>query len=225
MRSRFVRTLVGAFELGFRPWMRRRLSAVCISPPPFSLPAGPLILAANHVSWWDGFVLRELQRRLRPGAPLFTLVAAPELARHRALSLMGGVGIDGRSPGSVSAALRSLSRAVERRPDSVIAFFPQGRIWPSWRRPLGFHPGVELFARRLGAAVVPVGIHAEPLNRVAPTFFVSAGEAASGACAGEIERRVTAELDVILRFLAEQGEEAAAAWPPRAEPLPRAAAR
>ena len=214
MKSRFSRPAVAAFELFFRPWMRRRVHAVRIAFAARPATGRPLLLAANHVSWWDGFVLREVQRALRPGAPMYTVMSSAELARFPYFRLMGVVGVDPASPGSVARALAFLRARLRERPESTVVFFPQGRIWPSHRRPLGFRRGVEVFARRLSAHVLPVGIHAEPLNTVAPTFFVSVGEGVDGhTSAAELERRVEAELDAVLGFLAEHGEEAGNAWP------------
>jgi 1-acyl-sn-glycerol-3-phosphate acyltransferase len=229
MNSRFSPAAVGAFELLFRRWMRRRVRAVRITGLPASLPpARPLLLAANHVSWWDGFVLREVQRALRPGAPLYTLMSSAELERLPFFRLLGVVGIDGGSPGTLASALRFLRERLRERPDSVIVLFPQGRIWPSHRRPLGFRPGVELFARRLGPVVVPVGVHAEPLNAASPTYFASVGEPCAAAPeASGLERSVEAQLDAVLAFLAEHGEDAPRHWPaphwhlaPARDPVP-----
>ena len=215
MGSRFSPAAVGAFELLFRPWMRRRVHAVRVAGLPVGLPpARPLLLAANHVSWWDGFILREVQRALRPGAPLYTVMSRTELARLPFFRRLGVVGIDPSSRGSVLGALRCLEVRVRERPDAVVVFFPQGRIWPSFRRPLGFQRGVELFARRLSSVVLPVGVHAEPLNTVAPTFFVSVGEPLEWAPGvEELERRVEAELDAVLGFVSTHGEEAPRGWP------------
>jgi len=220
MDSRFSRGAVWAFEAPFRPWMRRRVHAVRVAGLPLRIPPSrPLLLAANHASWWDGFVLREVQRILRPEAPLYTLMSASELRRHPYFRRMGVLGIEAGSPGSVAGALRFLAEKLRERPDSVVAYFPQGRIWPSFRRPLGFQRGIEIFARRLPVVTLPVALHAEPLNRVAPTFFVSVGEPAEGAArATDLERRVEDELDAIHAFLAAHGEDA-----PRRCPVPEAA--
>jgi 1-acyl-sn-glycerol-3-phosphate acyltransferase len=214
MDSRFSRGAVGAFELVFRPWMRRRIHAVRMAGLP-SVDAGerPLLLAANHVSWWDGFILREVQRRMRPRAPLYTLMSTAELQRLPFFRHLGVVGIDGDSPASVRSALRTLEARLRERPDAVIAYFPQGRIWPSHRRPLGFRRGIELFVERLSPRVLPVGLHLEPLNTVAPTVFVSVGGALDAPVGADaLERRVEEELDAIRDFLAEHGEDAPSRW-------------
>ncbi len=230
MDSRFSPLALAGFELFFLPWMRRRIRAVLLTGlPPETAPCAPLLLVANHVSWWDGFVLRELHRRLRPRAPLYTLMLRSELERRPFFRSLGGIGIDPSAPASVARALRGLRTRREERPDLVVAFFPQGEIRPSFRRPLGFRRGVELFARRLGPlTVLPVGIHLEPLGASAPTLLASAGapltDADGGGDAGELERRVEAELDRILAFLARHGERTPREWPAAHDALPEAAA-
>jgi 1-acyl-sn-glycerol-3-phosphate acyltransferase len=214
MDSRFSPTVVRAFELVFRPWMHRRIR-VLITGLPRDLDAGrPLVIAANHVSWWDGFLLREVQRRVRPNAPHYTLMTRRELDRFPFFRRLGVVGIDPGSAGSVLRALRVLEARVAERPDSVVGFFPQGRIWPSYRRPLGFRRGVERFARRLSAQVLPIGIHAEPLNAPAPSLFLNAGEIVEPTVpVARLETEVERLLDDLFEFLALHGESAAAVWP------------
>jgi 1-acyl-sn-glycerol-3-phosphate acyltransferase len=213
------------FDRVFLPWMRTRLAVRITGLPPEFEPRRPLLLIANHVSWWDGFLLHEVHRSLRPRAPLHTVMLESELRQHRLLRSLGAVGIRPESTVSVAQCIRTLKARVQRRPDSMVAFFPQGRIWPAGRRPLGFRKGIELFARNLpGSAILPVAIHIEPLNRISPTAFLSVGyPVESGdpdARAERLESAVTAELDRILRFLTEHGESAPEAWPARFDRLP-----
>lgn len=214
--SRFSTPAVALFEAGFRRWMRARLAGVHLAATGEDLSAGgPLLLVANHGSWWDPFLVRELQRRLRPGAPMYTLMLRSELERRPPLRWLGVVPIDGRDRGSVLAAVRFLRDRVAAEPRASVLIFPQGRIWPSHRRPLGFRRGVETFARRLDARIVPLGIHLEPLNRVAPTAFLCAGDPLAPLTAVErVEEAVEMELDRIHSFLAAHGEDAPARWPP-----------
>jgi hypothetical protein len=213
------------FDRFFLPWMRTRIDIRITGLPPELEPGRPVLIIANHVSWWDGFLLHEVHRALRPRAPLHTVMLESELRQHRLLRSLGAVGIHPESAASVARCIRTLRGRLERRPDSMVAFFPQGRIWPAAMRPLGFRKGVELFARNLpDAAILPVAIHIEPLNRITPTAFLSAarpvepGSSASGA--SHLESAVTAELDRILDFLTEHGESAPEAWPSRYDRLP-----
>lgn len=215
MNGSYSHAAARAFELVFRPWMRRRVHEVRLAGLPLTHPADrPLLIAANHVSWWDGFLVRAVQRALRPQAPLYSVMTSSELARFPFFGWLGAVGMDPSSPSSVAHAVRLLERRLSDNPGGVVALFPQGRIWPSHRRPLGFARGIELFASRLGAAVLPVGLHLEPLNHVAPTAFVAAGQLLPGPVeVREVERAVENRLDAILAHLSAHGEDAAGRWP------------
>jgi 1-acyl-sn-glycerol-3-phosphate acyltransferase len=215
MNSRFSRPAVAVFELFFRPWMALRMRVLCTGLPLAMPPDRPALLVANHVSWWDGFIARNVQRRFRPGAPMFSLMTASELNRFPALRLLGAIGIERGSAPSVRRAIRTAEALVAEDPEATVLIFPQGRIWPSSRRPLGFESGVESFATRLAAVVIPMGIHVEPLNRIAPTAFVSLGEPMeSTSSALEVEAVVEMELDRINEFLALHGEHVVRVWPP-----------
>jgi 1-acyl-sn-glycerol-3-phosphate acyltransferase len=217
--SRYHPVAMALFELAFLPWRRRRVKEILLDLPELRLtPNRPLLLVANHVSWWDAFALREVHRRLRPSAPLYTLMAEAELARLPYFRLTGGIGIGGGAGGTLRG-FRLLERRVRERPDSVVLFFPQGRIWPSHRRPLGFSRGTGLLASLLGSPViVPAGIHLEPLASSVPTVFVSLGEPVDEGAADVprlLEAAVEERLDGILTFLSVHGEDAPRAWPPR----------
>lgn len=226
MSEGFSPLALGAFELFFRPWMQRRLHALRFAGLPRDLPPDrPLLLVANHVSWWDPFVLREAQRLLRPGAPVYTVMLERELALRPFFRRIGAMGIDPGSPRSLLAAVRALRRRAAARRDAVVLFFPQGRIWPSSRRPLGFRQGIEVFAQQLApATILPVALHVEPLNAAAPTAFAAAAppREAATADAAELEHAVAEQLDRVRALLERHGEDAISAWPAAWEALPAA---
>jgi 1-acyl-sn-glycerol-3-phosphate acyltransferase len=209
---RFSPAASAAFDLVFRPWRRRRLHVAPWIDRPVDLPADrPLVLIANHTSWWDGFLLRDLHAALRPGTPMYTVMTEAELRKHPFLRLLGAVPLQPGSPGSLLRLLRSLGDAVQQRPATTIVFFPQGRIWPSARRPLGFQRGVETLLRAVGpCTVLPVGIHIEPLNHAAPTAFVTLGQPrpypGPGLSADALEDAVSERLDRLAAMLDRHGE-------------------
>lgn len=200
----------------FGPLMRRRLADVHFLGLPEALPPGrPVIALANHVSNWDGFLLRELQKRLRPGWPVYSVMLEAELRRYPLFRRLGGLGITPDSPASVGRVLRALKarRAVDG--DFFLSYFPQGRIWPAFRRPLGFKPGIDLFVRALAPAVLlPVAIHVEPLRNLRPTVFVAAGRPLKVDRASPmhllLQDLVQTQIDRIHAFLSEHGEDASA---------------
>lgn len=214
-RLRIARARLGwrAFDLVFQPWMRHRLHVRMAGMPSTLRGDVPLLLVANHVSWWDGFLLRAVQRALRPRAALRTIALERELVRHPFLRRIGGIGINPSSPTSILLALRTIERL--RTDDFVLGYFPQGRIAPSHARPLAFHRGIDLVLRAVApATVIPVALHVEPLARFAPTAFVALGapiDAASVDHAG-LELRVAELLNDVLAFTAAHGEDADRTW-------------
>lgn len=217
MDSRWQPPAVRAFELFFGPWRDARVRTLAAGLPRALPPRVPLLLAANHVSWWDPFTLRQVQRALRPRAPFFTVMLQAELARRPFFRRLGVVGLDPASPASLRACIRQLRRLLDQHPDGSICFFPQGRIWPSFKRPLGFRPGIRLLARELGPMIVlPAGLHVEPLNATRSTVFVSAAEPVpvdGDLDPADVETAVERELDAIHAFLARHGEDAPRHWP------------
>jgi 1-acyl-sn-glycerol-3-phosphate acyltransferase len=202
------------FDLFFAPWRRTRLQTAPILGLPGVVGVAkdrPLVIVANHTSWWDGFLLRDVHLALRGSAPMHTVMMASELRRQPFLHLLGAMPLQAGSSSSLLRCLRTLRTATRKQPDTSLLFFPQGRIWPSWRRPLGFQRGVELFLRSLAPCyVLPVGLHIEALNRVAPTAFVTLGrirrfpEEPQDAAA--LERSVESLLDSLTSLLQTHGE-------------------
>jgi 1-acyl-sn-glycerol-3-phosphate acyltransferase len=213
-----------AFDALFLPWMSRHIAGVHITglPKPHEL-TRPLILVANHVSWWDGFLLRRVQRFLRPHAPMHTVMLERELSKWPILRLLGGIGIDPDHPTSVVQSIRVLEGRLERRRDSVVLYFPQGMIWPSQKRPLAFHRGIELFAEKLPPAdILPIAIHLEPMNTPAPHAFIAADRpvSATSVTRTDLEIAVERQLDAIGALLTGHGEDSLAAWPEIHDSLP-----
>jgi 1-acyl-sn-glycerol-3-phosphate acyltransferase len=215
--SRYSDAAFRAFDAFFQPWRARRLRT---APPvglPRDLPADrPLVMVANHTSWWDGFLLRDVHRALRPGAPMYTLMAARELERRPFFRLLGAVPVREGSAAGTLHMLRCLRRWTTERPDASVIVFPQGRIGPSGRRPPGFRRGVELIIRAVAPCrVLPVALHVEALNHAAPTAFIVAAPVIdvdtgldARASVPALEGAVTARLDALTALLNEHGEDA-----------------
>ena len=203
------------------PGLKRGLNAVHYGGVARDLASDePLLLVANHVSWWDGFLLRELRRCLGRDASHYSVMLSRELQKHPVLGGIGAVGIEPGAAASLRALLRDLSAWREECPAMSVSFFPQGRIWPAHRRPLGFQRGVEGIARvLLPVTVLPVAIHVEPLTGSRPTAFVLAGEPVRVAdpsdtegLAASLEATIETLLDHTHDLLNQYGEASPEAW-------------
>jgi len=217
-----------AFGLAFGPRMKLGVRDIRVAGIPDRLPGHlPLLLVSNHTSWWDGFILRPVQQLVRPDGALHIIMKEEELSKRPFLRSLGGVGFEPESVSSFRALLRDLRQERQRDPASSVLFFPQGRIWPSYRRPLGFLGGVRLVAEALAPTIVlPMGLHLENGKHPAPTAFVSFGTPIQverqGPSPEFLEQAVSDELDAIHHFLGDAGEDADKHWPSRGVPLARA---
>jgi 1-acyl-sn-glycerol-3-phosphate acyltransferase len=228
-RLRVQRLAWRAFEMVFTPWRRRHLAGIHLAGLPRDLPPGlPLILVANHVSWWDGFLLREVQRELRPGRPLITVMREDSLAHNPVLRWLGAMPLVPGSVASLRALLHDLHSARAAYPAMVVLFFPQGKIGSSRRRPLGFRRGIERIVARLSPCIVlPVALHLEPLTQASPAAFVHAGDPIvvhERVALNVIEEGVTHALDRLTDMIDVLGEDILLHWPTPREPLPQPSA-
>jgi 1-acyl-sn-glycerol-3-phosphate acyltransferase len=213
----FFRPAVAVFESVFRPFLRSRVRFRAFLPERPPDPSLPVVFVSNHVSWWDGFLLREVHRRVRPEAPFHTVMLERELSKHPYLRFLGCHGLVPGNANSWKAVQSDLSEIRTKDPSLCVAFYPQGRIWPAQRRPLGFQPGIRQLLRRLAPVqVVPVGLRFEPLNTQSPNVFAALGPAFRVEADGvpdlaSLERLVEERLDALDAHLLALGEDAVAA--------------
>jgi 1-acyl-sn-glycerol-3-phosphate acyltransferase len=151
---------------------------------------GPVILAANHVGWWDSFLVIALDEAL--GTEGYALMDAESVRRLPFFARLGALPLD-RSGGARSrAGLRAGAGRLDR-PGRALWVFPQGRHRPAHLRPLGFEPGIRLLARWVpDAAVVPISIQYAWGDQPGPAAYARLGApvAASGLDLNALEAEI-----------------------------------
>ena len=109
-----------------------------------SLPPGPVVWAANHHSWWDGFAAASVVRAAQRSPAL--LMDGPNLGDYRFLGRAGVV------PATAPRAALTLLRAGR-----VLIVFPEGELLPPG--PVGpLRPGAQWLARKAGAELLAVAV-------------------------------------------------------------------
>jgi 1-acyl-sn-glycerol-3-phosphate acyltransferase len=98
----------------------------------------PVLLLANHSSWWDGFFARRLSQTLFK-RKFHVMVLEQELARRRFLSRLGAFSIKKGSQ-SVIETLKYTGGLLED-PGNLVLIFPQGHLQSVHLRPLKFENG------------------------------------------------------------------------------------
>ena len=163
-----------------RGYFRRHFTAVRLSGGErFTHDGTPLIVYANHSSWWDPMVSVLLAHRLMPGRQHFAPMDAESLERYGILKRIGIFPI----------ALQSARGAVQflRTGEAILAsggvlwITPQGRFVDSRERPLAFKPGLAALAQRVadhhgGCTVLPLAIEYSFWNQRLPETLLRFGQ-------------------------------------------------
>lgn len=219
-RLRYSRTAWRLMDLVLGPRMRLAVRRVMPAGLPVQMDHGsPILLVSNHTSWWDGFLLKKVHEAVRPESAFHPVMLETEIRRRPFLRSLGAVGLTPGSPSTFRRLLKTLRTARRKSPNLTVLYFPQGRIWPSHRRPLGFKKGVRLVMDALAPlSVLPVGLHIEPgAQRRASLAYVLAAPPVAypgrRVTPEDLEAQVIGQLDEIHRFLDAHGEGAEDLWP------------
>lgn len=132
-----------------------------------SLPDGGAVLASNHHSWWDGYVLGEVAATL--GADFRVLMTVRQLARFPFLRRVGVLGA-----GEVRPAVRAA------RAGAWVVVFPEGAIQPAGQLQ-EVKPGAAWIARTAGVPLVPVALRVVLRGGQAAEAYLRFGGAVTGS--------------------------------------------
>ncbi|MCW8085866.1 lysophospholipid acyltransferase family protein [Sabulicella glaciei] len=138
--ERFVRF----FDRAFSRFFARRMRALRVARwgMPEAPEGVPLVIFANHPSWWDGVSFLLLARRLFPGRQGFVPMDAAALARYGFMRRIGVFGIERNSARGAAAFLRT-ARTVLAHPSHMLWMNAPGRFSDARERPVPIAPGLS----------------------------------------------------------------------------------
>ena len=136
----------------------------------------PLLLLPNHSTWWDGFFIYLLNKRIFQRTAYLMMLEA-QLSKYKFFAKLGAYSIE---PKHRQGILESLEYTVGllSRGTPLISIFPQGELLPWHTRPLDYKRGVEWILREYGKPVVmlPLAIRTEFLGEKRPEVFFCFGD-------------------------------------------------
>ncbi len=181
-----------------RGYFRRHFRAVRISHAG-NLSAqthGPLIVYANHSSWWDPMVQNILAAQLLPQREHFAPMDADALERYGILKRIGVFGVEMKTARGAATFIRTGLAILKS--GGVLWITPQGRFADPRQRPLGFKPGLAALAARVpgGCTVLPLAIEYPFWDERLPETLLHFGEPVviGGESAEVIERKLEVAL-------------------------------
>ncbi len=136
----------------------------------------PVLLAPNHSTWWDGFFIHLLNKKIFARRP-YVMMLEEQLVRYPFFTRLGVFSINPHSAVDTRASLRYAARIL-RDPANLLCIFPQGELLPWEKRPLGLKRGVEILLRWHAGPVnlLPLAIRVEFLGEKLPSVFFMFGE-------------------------------------------------
>jgi 1-acyl-sn-glycerol-3-phosphate acyltransferase len=157
----------------------------------------PVIVAANHVAWWDAFLAVLLDQEL--GTEGYCLMDAANLKRLPFFAWLGALSLDRSRPRQSLKDLQASVRLLDR-PGRALWIFPQGDERPFHLRPLGLQSGVAYLAEKSRVPLLPLSISYLYFQAPRPRIVLHLGEALDrftgrAACLRELESRLIQGLE------------------------------
>lgn len=135
---------------------------------------GPLIIASNHVAWWDPLVMLTTQRVFFPDRSLRAPMDAAQLERFRIFRRLGIFGIDPDDPASLARMGTEVGRYFRETQRPTFWITPQG-AFADVRAPIVVRPGVsKLAASTPGVRVLALAVEYPFWTDPKPEILVTA---------------------------------------------------
>ncbi len=166
------------FARFLRHYLGRHFNAVRIAADsvPVLPRSGPVIVCANHPSWWDPLILLYVAQRFLPHWRCFGPIDAAALERYSVLGRLGLFGVERNSPGSLRDFLATTD-AILHEPDSAIGLTAQGEFADTRDRPVTLLTGAgHLLKRHPDACFVTLAVEYTFWNERAPEALLRFGD-------------------------------------------------
>ena len=136
----------------------------------------PLIIYANHSSWWDGLVAFQVSRTARLNS--YVMMEEKHLKRFFLFRLLGAFSVVRENPREALKTIEYAAGLLTENSDKTLWIFPQGEILPNDRRPVIFYHGFSrIIAKTDKCFVLPLAIRYEFQGEYKPEIFVNIGNA------------------------------------------------
>lgn len=186
----------GFFRFMFAGFARKHLRAVRVAHwglPPADDPSRPLVVYANHPSWWDGVAFMLYSTELFPGRRMFIPMEAEALNRYGFMRRIGVFGVEQNSARGAVAFLRT-AKEVLAGPGTMLWMNAPGRFMDVRDRPVPMAPGlVRLAEYAPNARFLPMAIEYPFWAERAAEMLAGFGPPLEGAELAAMERESRGE--------------------------------
>lgn len=134
----------------------------------------PLLIYANHSSWWDGLLAFEISRAARLDS--YVMMDEINLRRFFLFRRIGAFSVP-KNPRQAIKSINYSAGLLKSDSKRTLWIFPQGEIFPNDLRPVKFYNGVSRIIESVGKCLtVPLAIRLEFVGEYKPEIFVKIGK-------------------------------------------------
>ena len=171
------RRLLSFFANYLNWYVGRHFHAIRLANSPrFPRAAGPLIVYANHASWWDPLAFIVISRYFLPTASHYAPMDAAALKHYALLRKLGIFPVEAGTRRGAAQFLRA-AHEILSAPNSVLWITPEGRFTDMRTRPANFRPGLAALAARSGACTfLPLAFEYTFWDERLPEILINCGQ-------------------------------------------------
>lgn len=136
----------------------------------------PLIIYANHSSWWDGLAAFQISHTAELDS--FIMMEEKHLKRFFPFRRLGAFSVIRENPREALKSVEYSADLLRGNSKRTLWIFPQGEILPNDARPLVFYNGFSrIIAKTSKCFVLSLAIRYEFTDKFKPEIFVKIGKA------------------------------------------------
>jgi len=165
------------FSIYNRHLLKRRFHTLQVSGLDFlkeKIEELPLVIHANHSSWWDGLVFWEIISRF--DFEFYVMMEEKQLRKLSLFRKLGAFSVVRESPRAAVGSINYAVNLLRENSNRAVIIFPQGEILPNDLRPLHFFGGLSrVIEKARRCAAVPVALRYEFVGNFKPEIYVRIG--------------------------------------------------
>ncbi len=168
-KSKWFQKIFSAYN---RNLLRRRFNAFKVSGID-NLQNLPIVVYANHSSWWDGLVAFQLCREAN--ADIYAMMEEKQVLQYPFHRKIGAFSVVRENPRDAVKAINYAAGLLKEK--RLVWIFPQGEILPNDVRPIDFFNGVSRIVEKSEQCfTAPIAIRYEFAGEWKPEVLVKIGE-------------------------------------------------
>ena len=135
-----------------------------------------LVITPNHFSWWDGFFVYWLNKKVI-SKNLFIMMLEEQLKRYWFFQKLGCYSIDLTDSKKMFTSLKYTMELLQDT-NNAITIYPQGEIQSYDERPIQLRDGIEFLSKKSKSVfqIIPVAFNIHYTNERLPIIYARFGK-------------------------------------------------